>query len=177
MDPTRTLPESASPALASIAAMAGGDLADFHACVAPGAVNRESQAEPPACRVPGPEGFLASALWLRAAFADLRWEVEDVAVSTGTAAVSCRMEGRQQGPFAVHRADGSVEQAFPSRGRTFVVAQTHWFRVADGLVTEHWAVRDDLGLARQLGWVPPSPVYLLRMARARREAHRAALRV
>ena len=34
----------------------------------------------------------------------------------------------------------------------------------DGLVAEHWAVRDDQGMALQLGWVPPSPWYLLRCA-------------
>ena len=35
---------------------------------------------------------------------------------------------------------------------------------------EHWANRDDMGTAAQLGWVPPSPLYLLRMARAKRRA-------
>ncbi len=110
-------------------------------------------------------------------FAELRWLVEDVAVSPGTVAVCARMQGRQHGVLTAHRADGSVEQAFPSRGREFSVAQTHWFRVADGLVAEHWAVRDDLGLAQQLGWVPPSPAYLLRATLARRAANRAAATV
>ncbi|MEP6955852.1 MAG: hypothetical protein ABI883_03440 [Chthoniobacterales bacterium] len=41
--------------------------------------------------------------------------------------------------------------------------QTHWFRVRDGAIVEHDAVRDDLGMAKQLGWIPPRPVYLLRM--------------
>ena len=32
----------------------------------------------------------------------------------------------------------------------------HIWRVVDGIVVEHWAVRDDLGLLRQLGaWPPP----------------------
>lgn len=87
---------------------------------------------------------------------------------------TCRMHGRQHGTFTVHRADGTVEQAFPSRGRSFSVAQTHWFATSGDLVVEHWAVRDDLGLAQQLGWVPPGPGYLLAMALARRSARRAA---
>ena len=37
---------------------------------------------------------------------------------------------------------------------------------------EHWANRDDLGMARQLGWIPPTPAYLLKMARAKRRAKR-----
>ena len=60
----------------------------------------------------------------------------------------------------------------PPTGRSFATTQSHWFRVADGTVIEHWANRDDIGTAQQLGWVPPSPRYLLRMSRARREARR-----
>jgi hypothetical protein len=56
----------------------------------------------------------------------------------------------------------------PGTGRT----QSHWFRLEDGRIIEHWANRDDLGMARQLGWIPPSPGYLLRMARAKRQARR-----
>ena len=36
---------------------------------------------------------------------------------------------------------------------------------------EHWANRDDLGMAMQLG-VPPRPRYLARMALAKRRAVR-----
>ena len=33
----------------------------------------------------------------------------------------------------------------------------HIWRVVDGMVIEHWACRDDIGLLRQLGaWPPPS---------------------
>ncbi|HEX4252663.1 MAG TPA: hypothetical protein VH008_32675, partial [Pseudonocardia sp.] len=49
----------------------------------------------------------------------------------------------------------------------------HWLRVDDGRVIEHWAHRDDLGMAEQLGWVPPSPLYLIRCGLAGRRASRA----
>ena len=39
-------------------------------------------------------------------------------------------------------------------GKRVAVQQTHRFRVADGKVAEHWAVRDDLGMMRQLGVMP-----------------------
>jgi hypothetical protein len=56
--------------------------------------------------------------------------------------------------------------------RTLAITQTHWFRTRDGQVVEHWANRDDLGMATQLGWVPPTPAYLWRMTRAKRHARR-----
>ena len=39
---------------------------------------------------------------------------------------------------------------------------------------EHWANRDDLGTALQLGWVPPTPLYLARALFAKRKAVRLA---
>jgi len=44
----------------------------------------------------------------------------------------------------------------------------------DGLIVDHWAVRDDRALGEQLGWAPPSPAYALRMMLATRRARRAA---
>ncbi len=70
--------------------------------------------------------------------------------------------------------DARPKQAFPATGRTFASTQTHWLRIADDKVIEHWANRDDLGTGAQLGWMPPSPRYLLRMALATRAARRAA---
>jgi hypothetical protein len=40
--------------------------------------------------------------------------------------------------------------------------------MADGLVIDHWANRDDLGLAGQVRWIPTHPAYLLRRRAARR---------
>ncbi len=153
--------------------MAHGDRSDFDQVIAPGAVNHESAIEPPACRVGGPEGFHATALWLRAAFADLEHRVEHVVAEDDVVVVDSTMSGRHVGPFILHGRDGRIETVWAPTGKTFAVRQSHWLRLTDGLVTEHWAVRDDLGQGLQLGWLPPSPVYLLRCARAKRRAARA----
>ena len=36
-------------------------------------------------------------------------------------------------------------------GKSVAAQQSHWFRVADGKLAEHWAVRDDLSMMQQLG--------------------------
>src|SRR5689334_21479970 len=57
--------------------MGAGSLADLRTVVHPDATNREGKDEPAACRGRGPEAFYATALWLRAAYSDLHWEIHD----------------------------------------------------------------------------------------------------
>jgi predicted ester cyclase len=158
----------------SIRIMADGQRAEFDALIHPDAVNSEGSIEPPACRVGGPEGYYATALWLRTAFADLAYEIHHVIANGNLVAINSTMSGRHVGPFAVYTPSGEVDTVFPPTGKTFAVTQSHWLRIQDGLVIDHWANRDDLGQAKQLGWVPPTPAYLVRMARAKSRIKRAA---
>ncbi|MEV6767570.1 ester cyclase [Nocardia sp. NPDC051030] len=152
--------------------MAVGERTDFDEVIHPDAFNREAATEPPSARGKGPEAFYESARWLHAAFGDFHHTVEAAAVTGDLVALHTIMHGRHIGPFVVYNAEGEVDQVFPPTGKTFAVTQTHWQRIADGKIIEHWANRDDLGQATQLGWVPPTPIYLVRMARAKREAQR-----
>ncbi len=110
------------------------------------------------------------ARWLRAAFADTRWDIHDVATDDDIVVIRSTASSRHTGPFVLYDESGDVEQVMPPTGQACSITQTHWFRVADGKVIEHWANRDDMGMAQQLGWVPPSPRYLIRTALARRRA-------
>lgn len=159
----------------SINIMADGNLSDFEAVVHPDARNREAAAEPPATRGTGPAAFYATALWLRSAYADLHWEIHDIVADGDLVVAHATMSGRQVRTFVGYGPDGAPAQAFPALNRTFATTQTHWLRVADGKVIEHWANRDDLGTAAQLGWVPPSPAYVIKMKLALRKARRQAL--
>jgi len=156
----------------SIRAMADGDRADFESLYEPLAVDRENRIQPPSSRVPGPAGFYSTALWLRAAFADLHYDIHHALADGDLVAVNSTMNGRHVSPWAVYTDEGAIDSVFPPTNKTFAMTQSHWFRMKDGVIVEHWANRDDLGMARQLGWIPPTPVYLFKMVMAKRRAAR-----
>ncbi len=79
------------------------------------------------------------------------------------------MTGRQTGPFTAYTEQATVDMVFPPRGREFAVTQTHWFRMKDGKIADHWASRNDLNMGKHLGWRPPTPIYLAKMLLARRQ--------
>jgi predicted ester cyclase len=174
VNPTPLSTDARSIAVRSIHIMANGSRTDFDAVIHPAAVDRENTVQPPSSRVAGPAGFYATALWLRAAFADLHYDIHHVVGDGDLVAVNSTMNGRHVAPFVLYTDDGRVDTAFPPTRKAFATTQSHWFRIEGGKVIEHWANRDDLGQARQLGWVPPTPAYLIRMARAKGRARRAS---
>ena len=151
-----------------------GELDLAEANVTPGYVNRRSVHEPLAARSGGPDALKATAGWLRRAFSDLRFDIHDITVIDDRVIAWVTLHGRNTGPFVVHDSpDGSVTEVFPPTGRAFATRQVHWFRIADGAIAEHDAVRDDMGMAKQVGWIPPRPGFILRMLVARRRERRA----
>ncbi len=160
--------------ITSLNAMATGSVDDIAEVYGPEAINREAEHEPPATRGKGPEAIYATALWLREAYSDLRWDVHDAVQEGDLVVLHTTMSGRQTGPFTAYDENASVKMVFPPRRRAFAVTQSHWFRMKDGKIAEHWANRDDLALGEQLGWTPPTPIYLARMLLARRRAGRRA---
>jgi len=89
----------------------------------------------------GPEAIKGVVRWLRGAFPDLSYEVDDAFGDGDRVALRCTARGTHEGEF-LGRAP---------TGRSFAVQQIHLFRVRDGRIAEHWACRDDVGLMRQLG--------------------------
>jgi len=158
---------------AAIRAVFDGSRSDLDAVIHPDATNREAIAEPPTTRGSGPGAFFATGEWLREAFSELAWTTEanvidgDLVVTYGT------MSARQTGPFIAWTPDVKVDRVFLATGKSVRVRQAHFQRIRDGLVVEHWAVRDDQGMALQAGWIPPTPAYLVRCALATRKARRA----
>ncbi len=98
----------------------------------------------------------------------MRYDIHHALAGGTLVAVNSTMNGRHVARWAVCTDDGAIDTVFPPANKTFAVTQSHWFRIEDGKITEHWANRDDTGMARQLGWIPPTPAYLVKMARAKR---------
>ena len=82
--------------------------------------------------------------WILSVFPDHRFDVDDVAADGQTVAVRGTMVGTHEGEL----------MGIAPTGKRVAAQQSHWFRVADGKITEHWAVRDDLSMMRQLGIMP-----------------------
>lgn len=148
---------------------AAGNLEAVQKNVTADYLNHRCADEPMDTRQRGPSGLKATIRWLHRAFTDMRFEFHEVLVSGDRAVARVTLHARQHGPFVVHDSpDGRVTDAFPSNGREFAAFQTHWFKIANGAVSEHDAVRDDLGMAKQLGWIPPTPLFVVRMLWTRR---------
>jgi predicted ester cyclase len=90
------------------------------------------------------EGYAATARWIRSVVAEPRWVEEDAVATGDRVVVRLRFSGTQIGEVL----------GVPPTGRTFSIQEIHVYRVAGGLIAEHWAVRDDLGMLQQLGVVP-----------------------
>ncbi len=100
-------------AVRSIHTMAAGDRADFDPLYHPRAVDRENRIQPPSSRVEGPACFYSTALWLRAAFAGLHYDIHHAVADGNLVAVNSTMNGRHVAPWTVYSDDGAVDTIFP----------------------------------------------------------------
>lgn len=118
-----------------------GNLALVDELVAPDFLNHEV---PPGMNNRGPDSTRQVVTMLRTAFPDLHFTIEDLVAEGDTVASRVTMSGTHLGPF----------QGIPPTGRSFQQAHMHFVRFRDGKAIEHRAVRDDLGMMRQLGVIP-----------------------
>jgi steroid delta-isomerase-like uncharacterized protein len=97
---------------------------------------------------PTKEGVLEFFRMYRAAFPDMRMDVEEILTSGDKAVVRARVTGTQQGEF----------MGMPATGKSFDVKLIDIIRFGgDGLAHEHWGVIDSLTMMQQLGAVPEGP--------------------
>jgi predicted ester cyclase len=102
-----------------------------------------SHTSPPGME-PGVGQAIALRGFLQSAFSDIRYELLDVVDDGERVATRTRIS-------AIHTGDGL---GFPATRKPFTAEQMHFLRFADGKMIEHWGVRDDAGMMRQIGAIP-----------------------
>jgi predicted ester cyclase len=128
--------------LQAIRSLTAGDVDAYTDLHHPDYVNHEAAAG----HLRGADAARNTATFLHRVFEDLELEPLDTVTERDLVVVRARFSGRQ-----VDALDG-----FPPSGRSCSVQHIHIFRVTNGKISEHWANRDDLGAARQMGLVPTS---------------------
>jgi predicted ester cyclase len=141
--------DSKALAHASFRLIETGDAELAQHIIAPDYINHEAEDDPEdgERQQQGPDGFLATSRWLRDAFSNLHFELQESVAEGGTVMAAAVMTGQHTGLF----------NGIAPTGRPIAQKQVHIFAIADGQITGHRAVRDDLGLLLQLGWRPGNP--------------------
>ena len=94
---------------------------------------------------PGPAHMKQLVTTLTTAFPDSHFTVEDVIAAGDKVVGRITWSGTHRGEFL----------GIPATGKAFKVSHIQIYRFARGKMVEHWAVRDDLGMLRQLGLILP----------------------
>jgi len=115
-----------------------GDI-DFVELVAEDIVNYQPEAEPQRGRSP----FADAIRRVMAAVPDSQWTIADLLADGDRVAIRITWSGTYRAPEF-----RGLPIATP---RTFSAEHIHIYRDADGKLAEHWVVRDDLAMLRQLG--------------------------
>ena len=129
--------------LESFRVLETGDAVVADRIVAPDFINREADDDPdrPDRGLRGPAGLIATSRWLSETFSDLRFDLHEVVAEDERVIVMATMTGSHA---------GTVQGISPTHKR-FQQSQFHLYRMRAGQIVEHVALRDDLGLLRQLG--------------------------
>jgi len=90
------------------------------------------------------DGFKQVVLATRSAFPDVQVDVQDV-VAEGDVAVFRDV---------VHATSRGEFMGVPPNGKRLEWTETHFLRIVDGKIVEHWANFDQVGILRQLGVIP-----------------------
>jgi steroid delta-isomerase-like uncharacterized protein len=83
---------------------------------------------------------------------DAHFTVEETVASKQNGIVRGEYSGTHLG-VAQLPVDGGLLVGVPPTGKKFAVQHIHWFKLNDGLISEHRANRDDLGMMVQLGLI------------------------
>lgn len=102
----------------------------------------------------GREGIRRSIEDIFTTFPDYRHNVVEMIAQGDSVVVRCKTSGTHRGVGKLPLNGGMLVGVEPTQKR-FEVQHIHWYKLRDGMITEHTANRDDIGMMRQLGLLPP----------------------
>lgn len=88
-------------------------------------------------------------------FPDAQLTILDSVAEGEWVVVRCTYSGTHRGT-SQFPVDGGMLVGVAPTGRSFQVQHIHMYRILDGKIAEHFASRDDVGMMRQLGLIPPA---------------------
>jgi predicted ester cyclase len=104
-------------------------------------------------RTVGREGMLKVFEALFTAFPDFHYRIEEATGEGDRIVCKVTMTGTHRGQPTLPEVFNGMLSGVAPTGKRVTVLQFHSFRIKDGLISEHAAVRDDLGMVLQLGLV------------------------
>ena len=121
-----------------------GDVDGLSDLVAEESIDHDARPDEPQ----GLAGVQRTVLWLGSVFSDQRWEIHQVIGEGDIVVVYCTLHGRHTGDL----------MGIPPTNREVAMDYVHVLRFTDGKAVEHWSVRDEMALMRQVGVLPARPV-------------------
>ncbi|HVY80104.1 MAG TPA: ester cyclase [Steroidobacteraceae bacterium] len=91
-------------------------------------------------------------------FPDVRMDILETVAAGDDVIVRTTYSGTHLGVGQLP-IDGGQLVGVPPTGKHFSVQHIHWFTLKDGLIAEHRANRDDVGMLVQLGILPMPPPF------------------
>ena len=101
----------------------------------------------------GRKGVLRVLTDIYTTFPDWRMEVDDLAAVDNDVIVRMTVTGTHKGVGRIP-VNGGLLVGVPATGKSFKVQHIHWYTLEGGLITEHRANRDDIGMMQELGLLP-----------------------
>jgi steroid delta-isomerase-like uncharacterized protein len=117
-----------------------GDLEKIREVVAADSVDHDAAAD----QAPGPEGFIHFFTGLRAAFPDLKVDLDHLVTDDDNVAFAYTITGTHQG----------VLEGIPPTGKKIKVRGMQIGRFENGKLVERWGCSDQLGILKQIGVIP-----------------------
>ncbi|MCA1604568.1 MAG: ester cyclase [Acidobacteria bacterium] len=87
-------------------------------------------------------------------FPDWRMEILEMVAEGDSVVVRCTVGGTHRG-VGKRSVNGGMLMGVEPTQKRFEVQHIHWYKLRDEKIVEHYATRDDIGMMRQLGLLPP----------------------